>query len=213
MEFGLQILKLVIVNLKIMKIKSLLFLFVALLTLNTAFSQSTPPTADAVLKEAMKEAKAQKKNVFIKFSASWCVWCHKMDDAMKEAEMKPLFDKSFVIRQLVVMESKGKESLENPGALDLLKKYNSDGFGIPVWFIFDPNGKLLVDSHLRPEGVGMNVKGENIIGCPASKEEVEAFVKALKLTTKLNDTELSKIFARFRQNDPAFKPVTVNKAK
>ena len=105
------------------------------------------------------------------------------------------------------------ENLENPGALDLLKKHNSDGFGIPVWFIFDTDGKLLVDSHLRPEGVGMDVKGKNIIGCPASKEEVEAFVKALKLTTKLNDAELSKIFARFRQNDPAFKAPITNKAK
>lgn len=201
------------VNFKIMKRKSLLLLFIALLTLNTAFSQTTPPSADAVLKEALKEAKAQKKKVFIKFSASWCGWCHKMDDSMNEPEMKPLFDKSFVMRQLIVMESKGKENLENPGALDLLKKHNSDGFGIPVWFIFDTDGKLLVDSHLRPEGVGIEVKGKNIIGCPASKEEVEAFVKALKLTTKLNDAELSKIAARFRQNDPAYKAPAVNKAK
>ena len=196
-----------------MKLKSLLILFFALLTLNTAFAQTTPLSADAVLKEAMMQAKVQKKKVFIKFSASWCGWCHKMDNAMNETEMQPLFDKSFVIRQLTVMESKGKENLENPGALDLLKKYNSDGFGIPVWFIFDTDGKLLVDSHLRPDGVGMDVKGKNIIGCPASKEEVEAFVKALKLTTKLSDAELTKIFARFRQNDPAYKAPLVNKAR
>jgi thioredoxin-related protein len=203
----------VIVNPKIMKLKFLLLLFVALFTLNTAIAQTTPPSADAVLEEAMKIAKAQKKKVFIKFSASWCGWCHKMDASMNQPDMQPLFEKSFVMRQLVVMESKGKENLENPGALDLLKKHNSDGFGIPVWFIFDTNGKLLVDSHLRPEGVGMDVKGKNIIGCPASKEEVESFVKALKLTTKLNDAELSKIFAEFRKNDPAYKPGPVNKAK
>jgi thiol-disulfide isomerase/thioredoxin len=196
-----------------MNIKSLLFAFVALLMLNTATAQTTPPSADAVLKEAIKEAKAQKKKVFIKFSASWCGWCHKMDASMNEADMKPLFDKSFVMRQLIVMESKGKENLENPGALDLLKKHNSDGFGIPVWFIFDTDGKLLVDSHLRPEGVGMEVKGKSIIGCPASKEEVESFVKALKLTTKLTDAELTRVFARFRQNDPTYKVPTVNKAR
>ncbi len=196
-----------------MKINNLLFTLVALLMLNTAFAQTTPPTADEVLKEAMKEAKSQKKKVFIKFSASWCGWCHKMDASMNEPEMKPLFDKSFVIRQLIVMESKGKENLETPGALDLLKKHNSDGFGIPVWFIFDTNGKLLVDSHIRPEGVGMEVKGKNIIGCPASKEEVESFVKSLKLTTKLTDPELSKIFTRFRQNDASYKPPVVNKVK
>lgn len=199
-------------NFKAMKIKAFFFLVIASLTLNTVFAQ-TPPSADEVLKEAMKEAKAQKKKVFIKFSASWCGWCHKMDASMNEPDMKPLFEKSFVMRQLVVMETKGKENLENPGALDLLKKYNSHDFGIPVWFIFDTDGKLLVDSHLRPEGVGMEVKGKNIIGCPAAKEEVEAFVKALKLTTKLTDPELAKIFVQFRKNDASYKPPVVNKAK
>lgn len=193
--------------------KNILFSFLAMVVLNTAFAQSTPPSADEILKQAFSEAKAQQKKVFIKFSASWCGWCHKMDASMKDPEIQPLFEKSFVMRQLIVMESKGKENLENPGALDLLKKHNSDGFGIPVWFIFDTDGKLLVDSHLRPEGVGMDVKGKNIIGCPASKEEVEAFIKALKLTTKLTEPELAKIAARFRQNDPNYKPATVNKAK
>jgi thiol-disulfide isomerase/thioredoxin len=188
-----------------MKIKHLLFTVIALFIVNMAFAQSTPPSADDVLKEAFKEAKTQKKKVFIKFSASWCGWCHKMDDSMNDPELKALFDKSFVIKHLTVMESKGKENLENPGAMDLIKKYNSDGFGIPIWFIFDANGKLLVDSHLRPEGTGFETKGKNIIGCPASKEEVESFVKSLKMTTKLTDAELAKIAARFRQNDPAYK--------
>ncbi|MFA6275923.1 MAG: thioredoxin family protein [Pedobacter sp.] len=188
-----------------MKIKHLLFTVIALFIVNMAFAQSAPPSADDVLKDAFKEAKAQKKKVFIKFSASWCGWCHKMDDSMNDPELKALFDKSFVIKHLTVMESKGKENLENPGAMDLIKKYNSDGFGIPIWFIFDANGKLLVDSHLRPEGTGFETKGKNIIGCPASKEEVESFVKSLKITTKLTDAELAKIAARFRQNDPAYK--------
>lgn len=185
--------------------KNLLFAVIAMFIFNTGLAQTTPPTADQVLAEAFKEAKSQKKKVFIKFSASWCGWCHKMDDSMNDPEVKAFFDKSFVIKHLTVMESKGKENLENPGAMDLIKKYNSDGFGIPLWFIFDENGKLLVDSHLRPEGTGLEVKGKNIIGCPAAKEEVEAFVKALKLTTKLNEQELAKIFAIFRKNDPTYK--------
>lgn len=189
-----------------MKIKTIFFTFIAMLWIGVATAQTTPPTADAVLKDAIKEAKAQKKKVFIMFHASWCGWCHKMDDSMNDPAMKPYFDKSFVIRHLTVMENKPElKKTENPGAAEMLKKYNSDGFGIPVWFIFDTDGKLLVDSHLRPEGVGMEVKGKNIIGCPAAKEEVEAFVKALKLTTKLNDDELAKIAARFRKNDPSYK--------
>lgn len=189
-----------------MKIKTLFFALIAMLWIGVANAQTTPPSADAVLKDAIKEAKAQKKKVFIMFHASWCGWCHKMDDAMNEPEMKPYFDKSFVIKHLTVMENKPElKKTENPGAAEMLKKYNSDGFGIPVWFIFDTDGKLLVDSHLRPEGVGMEVKGKNIIGCPAAKEEVDSFIKSLKLTTKLTDAELAKIAARFRKNDPNYK--------
>ena len=189
-----------------MKIKNLLLAFIAVLTVNTAIAQTTPPSADEVLKGAMKEAKAQKKKVFIMFHASWCGWCHKMDDAMNEADMKPLFDKSFVIKHITVMENDPKKKAdENPGGMDMIKKYNSDGFGIPLWFIFDTDGKLLVDSHMRPEGTGFETKGKQIVGCPAAKEEVDEFVRALKLTTKLNKDELEKIYARFRKNDPAYK--------
>lgn len=190
--------------------KNLLFAIVAMFVFNTSFAQTTPASADQVLKEAFKEAKAKNKKVFVKFGASWCGWCHKMDDSMNDPEIKAYFDNSFVIKHLTVMESKGKENLENPGAMDLIKKYNSEGFGIPLWFIFDENGKLLIDSHLRPEGSGLEVRGKDIIGCPAAKEEVEAFVKALKLTTKLNDEALVKIFARFRKNDPTYKGQVVD---
>ena len=189
-----------------MKIKNLLLVLMTVLTVNTAFAQSTPPSADEILNGAIKEAKAQKKKVFIMFHASWCGWCHKMDDSMNEPDMKPLFDKSFVIKHITVMENDPKKKLdENPGGMDMIKKYNSDGFGIPLWFIFDTDGKLLVDSHMRPEGTGFETKGKQIVGCPAAKEEVDEFVRALKLTTKLNKDELEKIYARFRKNDPNYK--------
>ena len=185
--------------------KRFLLPIIALFLVTSAVAQSTPPTATAVLNEAIKEAKSQKKKVFVLFHASWCGWCHKMDNTMNSPEMKPLFDKSFVIKHLTVMESKGKEQLENPGAADLLKQYKLDSVGIPIWFIFDTDGKLLVDSQIRPEGAGLETKGKGIIGCPASKEEAEAFIRALKLTTKLNEDELKKIFLAFRKNDPEYK--------
>ncbi len=189
-----------------MKIKNLLLAFITVLAINSAFAQSKLPSADEILNGAIKEAKAQNKKVFIMFHASWCGWCHKMDDSMNEPEMKPLFDKSFVIKHITVMEYDAKKKLdENPGGMDMIKKYNSDGFGIPLWFIFDTNGKLLVDSHMRPEGTGFETKGKQIVGCPAAKEEVDEFVRALKLTTKLTKAELEKIYTQFRKNDPNYK--------
>ena len=185
--------------------KKLVLLGVFALLISTAFKTDTPASADLILKNALIKARKEKKHVFIMFHASWCGWCHKMEDSMNDPEIKAYFDNNYVIEHLTVLESKGKEALENPGAAELMKKYNSDGFGIPVWFIFDDKGQLMVDSHLRPAGTGFEVKGDNIIGCPASEDEVKAFTEALKKTSKLQDADLAKIAARFRKNDPAYK--------
>ncbi len=185
--------------------KRTIFAITALLLFNTVLfaQQTTPPSADQVLAEATKQAKKENKSVFVIFHASWCGWCHKMDDSMNDPAVKAYFDQNYVVKHLTVLESKGKENLENPGAADLLKKYNSDGFGIPVWFIFDKNGKLLADSHIRPEGTGFEVKGTGIIGCPAAKEEVAEFIKALKKSSSLKENELAAIATRFSKNNPA----------
>ena len=118
---------------------------------------------------------------------------------MNDQSVKNFFTDNYVIRHLVVYESKGKENLENPGALDLLKKYKGEDQGIPYWFIFDKEGKLLADSKLRPEGGGLET-GENT-GCPASEKEVAYFLKVLKKTSVLKETELVIIQKRFRENE------------
>jgi len=175
------------------------FLLAAFLSLSVVGKSQSPVSADSVLKEAYSEAANKKKNVLVLFHASWCGWCHKMDTAMNDNSVKKFFTDNYVIRHLVVYESKGKENLENPGALDLLKKYKGQEQGIPYWLIFDKNGKLLADSKLRPEGGGLET-GDNT-GCPASEKEVAHFIKVLKQTSSLNDTDLSVIKERFRKNE------------
>ncbi|SFE91752.1 Thioredoxin-like [Chitinophaga sp. CF118] len=184
--------------------KKSIFVSIILVLFSTMlFAQATPPpSADQVLSEAMKQATKEHKSVFIMFHASWCGWCRKMDESMNDPAIKAYFDNNYVIRHLTVTESKGKENLENPGAAELLKKYNSDGLGIPVWFIFDNKGKLLADSHLRPEGTGFDVKGSGIIGCPAQKDEVDEFIKSLKKSSSLKENELAAIAVRFSKNNP-----------
>ncbi|MBK7374589.1 MAG: hypothetical protein IPJ02_03205 [Chitinophagaceae bacterium] len=49
------------------------------------------------------------------FHASWCGWCHKMDTSLNDISVKRFFDDNFVITHITVLESKGKERLENPG--------------------------------------------------------------------------------------------------
>src|SRR6188472_3318713 len=97
--------------------KYFFFLLFSLLT-TVVFAQQVP-SADQILKEARAQAAKENKNVMVIFHASWCGWCHKMDTSLNDASVKKFFDDNFVIRHLVVFESKGKENLENPGALEM----------------------------------------------------------------------------------------------
>jgi thioredoxin-related protein len=105
--------------------------FVGSMLLALANQAQSPKSADDILKLAYSRAAKEKKNVFLIFHASWCGWCKKMDTAMTDQSVKKFFTDNYVIRHLVVYESKGKENLENPGASDLLEKYKGDERGIP----------------------------------------------------------------------------------
>ena len=169
--------------------------FIFLLTICFLFLSSTAQSvksADLILQEAYTQAEKETKNVFVIFHASWCIWCRKMDTAMNEMTTKFFFDRSYVIKHLVVKESPSNKELENPGAAELLKKYGGDELGIPYWLIFDKKGNLLADSQLSP---GVNS------GCPATKEEVDYFMKVLKKTSSITPEEASVIEARFRKNE------------
>lgn len=170
------------------------FSFVLLLffTASLVYGQPTPPSAEKVLKEAKAQAAKENKKVFVIFHASWCGWCHKMDSAMSDPAVKSFFDNNYVIKHLTILESKGKEYLENPGALQLLEQYHGSNQGIPFWLVFDKNGTLLADSQITP---GVNS------GCPATKEEVAYFVGVLKKTSPLKEDQLDLIAKRFRQNE------------
>ena len=100
----------------------------------------------------------------------------------------------------MVFESKQKKNLENPGALEMLTKYNAKDEGIPFWLIFDKDEKFLADSRMTTVVNGVE-KLQNT-GCPATKEEVDYFIQVLKKTTSLKEDQLEKITTRFRKNDP-----------
>ena len=166
----------------------------------TSANAQTTASAETVMKKTYTEANRSNKKILLIFHASWCVWCHKMDSSLNDPGCKKYFDKNFVIEHLTVLESKGKENLQNPGALELMNKYNGKDQGLPYWVILDKDGKMLFDSQIRQVQPDGTVKGSNM-GCPASAEEVKAFINILRETTKPGDTELSVISKRFRLNE------------
>lgn len=171
-----------------------LLIFLSFLAVCSATGRAqTPPSADQVLQAAYAKAAKEHKKVFLIFHASWCGWCRKMDSSMSDVSCKKFFDNNFVITHLVVMESKGKENLENPGALDLLKKYKADRSGIPFWVVFDAEGNMLADAKMPPQNSNT--------GCPAKEEEVEYFIDVLKKVTNPGEAELNAIRTRFRKNE------------
>lgn len=172
------------------------FLFISA---TSVFAQKVPLSAEEITKEAFETAQKQDKKVLIMFHASWCGWCHKMDTSLNDGSVKKFFDDNFVIRHLVVFESKGKKNLENPGALEMITKYNGKDQGIPFWMIFDKDEKFLADSRMTVTVNGVE-KLQNT-GCPATEEEVDYFIQVLKKTTSLKEEQLAKIKTRFRKNE------------
>ena len=164
-----------------------------------AFCQDSPLPAGKVMAKAYRAAVKEDKQVLLIFHASWCGWCKKMDQSLNDPSCKSYFDDHFVITHLTVLESKGKENLENPGAENLMNQYNGKQQGLPYWVILDKNGKLLFDSQIRKKDADGNVTGSNI-GCPASAEEVNAFVTMLSQCTKLSVSDQTAITERFRKN-------------
>ncbi len=89
--------------------------------------------------------------------------------------VKPILEKYFVIRKLVVMESKDKKNLENTGGEALMEKMGGKGAGLPFFYFADAKGKLLVNSIVQPNCAG---KGGNI-GCPYEPKEIAHFMNML----------------------------------
>ncbi len=181
-----------------MKIR--LYLLSTLLLISfVAFSQETPKPASAIMDEAYKQASAEKKNVLVVFHASWCGWCKKFEASINDPSCKDFFDKSFVIARLDVLEQPAKKNLENEGATEFFHKYAGENSGIPFFLIFDKKGKLLADSKMKVAGAAPEKALQNM-GCPASEEEVAAFIEILKKTSKINKKESAAITERFKKN-------------
>jgi len=161
-----------------LKSASTFALFILLST--SAFSAGpgteTPVPATEIMQPALKQAEATRKNIFLIFHASWCVWCRRLDSVLTNQEVKGLIDRNYVVVHLDVLERGDKKaSLENPGAEEILKKLGGEQAGLPFYAFLDAKGKEIADSDVMP-GDTKN------IGFPGSKEEIAAFGRLLERT-------------------------------
>jgi len=134
----------------------------------------TPPPAQELLDQAIKSAKAENKAIFVHFGASWCGFCKRLDAFLQAPQVGKMMTDNYVLVSLVVKESREKKALENPGAMELMKKMGGVDIGLPFFFFMDQEGKKLADSLALPNR-------ENI-GYPSSKAEIKAFDKLLEQT-------------------------------
>lgn len=171
-------------------------IFLYIINASSAFSQPKAAPAELTVKNAVAKAANTQKNVFIIFHASWCGWCHKLDNSMNDERLKSLFDDNYVVIHLTVDEARDKKELENPGAAELRKKYNGEQQGLPYWFILDGKGNFLADSRYKTA----TTPDATNVGCPASNEEVNYFVGVLRKTSSLNEKQLALIQERFLKN-------------
>jgi len=167
----------------------------------SALAQTAPEPTQTVLNNAYAKAVKENKKVILIFHASWCGWCHKMEASINAPACSKFFSDNYVIAYLDVQENTDKKSLENPGGNELMKKYDADQAGLPFWLILDAKGNTLANSEMNADGVP--AKASDNVGCPASEKEVDYFAKLLKSTSKLTDSDLAVIKARFRKNDVA----------
>ena len=182
--------------------KIALLLLVVVMISGSVLAHEKPASADEIMSEAIKTAQKDSKSIFLMFHASWCGWCKKMDASIKDELCVDYFNDNFVIIHMVVKEGEAKKHLMNPGAEEFLAKYNGDKSGIPFWLIFDQKGKLVTDSFIRKEGVGLDQPGANI-GCPAQDNEVAEFIAKLEMVAPATEEQAKKITERFVQNRPA----------
>jgi thioredoxin-related protein len=121
--------------------------------------KAEPQDANQVLGDALAKAKSEGKQVFLRFGAPWCGWCHRLDDVLHQPQVESALDSEFVVIKIDIQRM--------TGGAEVQKKYQSGG-GIPWYAILSPDGKIVSTSELTP--------GSNI-GFPTEPQEVDYLVK------------------------------------
>ena len=149
-----------------------------LLPLVALLAVSAPPSADQVVRQAQAQAAREGKNVFVKFEASWCRWCRRLNALLTSDRFGRAFRESYVLAPITVREREEKRVLENPGWEATFRRLRGTAEkDVPYVVILDPQGKKLFDSYRPADG---EIPGN--AGYPQSAREVEAFLDLIRRT-------------------------------
>jgi thiol:disulfide interchange protein len=100
-----------------------------------------PPNANAKadIRNALAQAKKEKKHVLVEFGALWCLDCHILDNAFQTPGTRELLEKNYILVHVDV----GRYEKN----LDLAKRYRVPlEKGIPAMAVLDWNGRLLISN-------------------------------------------------------------------
>lgn len=141
--------------------KSFILLIVLFFTITT-FSQdlktfklyNPEENAEQKILEAVKQAKAESKHIFIQVGGNWCIWCARFNDFVtKDKSIDSLIRANYIVYHMNYSKENKNEKL--------LTQYGfPQRFGFPVFLILDANGKLMhtQNSSYLEEGKGYNEK-------------------------------------------------------
>lgn len=149
--------------------------------------KATPPTADEVLAAGLAKARAERKAVFVDYSAPWCGWCHRLDAYLQKPEVAKVFDSAFVSVKIDVDRFKGGKTLN--------AKHGGDKAGLPFFVMLDAEGKKIGDSITSPGGN---------VGFPVKDEEVSHFIAMVrKAAPTLTDAQVKVLSDGLKEKAPA----------
>lgn len=128
----------------------LLFLAACLFGAERPYDPKANPAAD--LKQAVEQARKEKKNILLDVGGEWCSWCHRLDKFFAtNTDLLETREKNFVF--LKVNFSPDNENKEFLGQFPKIEGY-------PHLIVLDSNGKLLrsQETDVLEEGKGYNLQ-------------------------------------------------------
>lgn len=143
--------------------------------------------------EAVKLAKAEKKDLFVDFTGSdWCGWCKKLDaEVFSKEEFLAAAKKSFVLVALDYPRAEAvKAKVPNPQRnKELSEKYEIQGF--PTLLLMTPEGEVFGQMGYMPGGPAAFVPEMEKIVASGKKDLADAKAKVAEYEQATGDARMA----------------------